>query len=338
MVLLPCPRQEASVPGAGRRHRQPTSRRLCWPPAGSAEAPGERGRLTPLRRERRSPLPLPPRPWAPEPPVPASRRRLRAARGWSPLCPGRGAWPVAPWPQGSWHGAVLLRGRGFPGVAGTGSRCLPPGVASSRVPGKAEPGQGLWMTPLVLAALDFVLSSPVPFHRWHASQGLPPSPERASVTQPLGVGGSAADPKGRVRISECPQAAPSMQGDGVASHGLTAEWRLPATRFAPRQRQRAGQAPAMWGASRPRLVRAEPARGPVPGRCVPCSGRAGDGGVALGGETRLLCVTVPPARAAVVAGGRLRSAEVTQCHSDLAEIPVPEWGLLCGFRWGHPGV
>lgn len=64
----------------------------------------------------------------------------------------------------------------------------------------------------------------------------------------------------------------------------------------------------------------------------------GTGGVALGGETRLLCVTVPPARAAVVAGGRLRSAEVTQCHSDLAEIPVPEWGLLCGFRWGHPGV
>lgn len=64
----------------------------------------------------------------------------------------------------------------------------------------------------------------------------------------------------------------------------------------------------------------------------------GTGGGALGGETRLLCVTVPPARAAVVAGGRLRSTEVTRRHSDLAEIPVPEWGLLCGFRWGHPGV
>lgn len=211
----------------------------------------------------------------------------------------------------------------LPGRRGDGQPLSASGSGFISSPGESRAGQGLWMTPLVLAALDFVLSSPVPFHRWHASQGLPPSPERASVTQPLGVGGSAADPKGRVRISECPQAAPSMQGDGVAPHGLTAEWRLPATRFAPRQRQQAGQAPAMWGASRPRLVRAEPARGPVPGRCVPCSGRAGDGGGGgpLGGETRLLCVTVPPARAAVVAGGRLRSAEVTQCHSDLAEIP-----------------
>lgn len=166
----------------------------------------------------------------------------------------------------------------LPGRRGDGQPLSASGSGFISSPGESRAGQGLWMTPLVLAALDFVLSSPVPFHRWHASQGLPPSPERASVTQPLGVGGSAADPKGRVRISECPQAAPSMQGDGVAPHGLTAEWRLPATRFAPRQRQRAGQAPAMWGASRPRLVRAEPARGPVPGRCVPCSGRAGDGG------------------------------------------------------------
>lgn len=166
----------------------------------------------------------------------------------------------------------------LPGRRGDGQPLSASGSGFISSPGESRAGQGLWMTPLVLAALDFVLSSPVPFHRWHASQGLPPSPERASVTQPLGVGGSAADPKGRVRISECPQAAPSMQGDGVAPQGLTAEWRLPATRFAPRQRQRAGQAPAMWGASRPRLVRAEPARGPVPGRCVPCSGRAGDGG------------------------------------------------------------
>lgn len=280
MVLLPCPRQEASVPGAGRRHRQPTSRRLCWPPAGSAEAPGERGRLTPLRRERRSPLPLPPppRPWGPEPPRPRfSPPPPRCARV-EPSVPGAGSLACRPVAAGLLARGCAAAWPRLPGRRGDGQPLSASGSGFISSPGESRAGQGLWMTPLVLAALDFVLSSPVPFHRWHASQGLPPSPERASVTQPLGVGGSAADPKGRVRISECPQAAPSMQGDGVAPHGLTAEWRLPATRFAPRQRQRAGQAPAMWGASRPRLVRAEPARGPVPGRCVPCSGRAGDGG------------------------------------------------------------
>lgn len=195
MVLLPCPRQEASVPGAGRRHRQPTSRRLCWPPAGSAEAPGERGRLTPLRRERRSPLPLPPRPWAPEPPVPASRRRLRAARGWSPLCPGRGAWPVAPWPQGSWHGAVLLRGRGFPGVAGTGSRCLPPGVASSRVPGKAEPGRALDDTsgPRRLRLCPFV---PCPLPQMARLTGTATQPGKGFCNPAPGCGGLGRGPEG----------------------------------------------------------------------------------------------------------------------------------------------